>query len=219
MINNEKYIKLFKYMKDGGPGSGRKPEGKTRLPSGNDIASRMSGNGYPRPGSNQSSNKVRKNDYPEIDAQKGITDLSKYGKAGISNYPNLIRGLADLMEADELSNYPDEAAEYKTDRLSNKCKSMWEGIKNYMKEHGAYDDGDTEADIVFEKPGDANIEKAIRDIYRYRDNRNAPPDQRTSFGMRRNDKYSNPKHKTKTGWTSAGYINPDGSVPSNGANW
>ena len=48
MIKNELYIKLFKYMKDGGPGSGRKPEGKSRLPQGNNTAGRMSGYGYPR---------------------------------------------------------------------------------------------------------------------------------------------------------------------------
>lgn len=218
MIKNEKYIKLFKIMKDGGPGSGRKPEGKTRLPSGNNIASRMSGDGYPRPKGNSQSN-YNKNDYSEINAEKGLNDFSRYAKVGISNYPNLLKGLTDLLEADELSAYPDEAAEYKTDRLSNKCKSMYEGLKNYMNEHGMYDDGDDEPDIKFEKPGDANIEEAIKDIYKYRSNRNAPPSQRTGFGMRRNDKYSNPAHKRKTGWTSAGYINPDGSVPSNGSNW
>lgn len=216
-------------MKDGGPGSGRKPEGKTRLPSGNDIASRMSGNGYPRPGSNQSSNKVRKNDYPEIDKERGALDLSRYGNKGLHNFPNLLEGMTNLLEYDELCG-PDGkedylAADFKKkanlDRLSNKAKSMYGALKDYIKKYGIYDDGDTSPEIVFGEAPSESFNEAIEEIYRHKYNRGDVPSRRSSRGLRLNSKYkpANNKYRGETGWTSAGYINPDGSVPSNGPNW
>lgn len=226
MIKKEKYLKLFKIMKDGGPGSGRKPEGKSRLPGGNDIASRMSGNGYPRPEKKET---TKKNDYPEIDEKRGSLDLSRYANKGLHNYPNLLRGLTDLLEYDELlgpNNQEDwETEDYKKehnlDRLSNKSKSMYQALKSYMKQYGIYDDGDTSPDIQFGEAPSESFNNAIETIYFNKYNRAAPPSQRANFGLRRNDKYKpkENKYKGQTGWTSAGYINPDGSVPSNGPNW
>lgn len=210
MIKNEKYIKLFKIMKDGGPGSGRKPEG----------GSKKEYEPHPR---------VRKNNYPEIDKERGALDLSRYGNKGLHNFPNLLEGMTNLLEYDELCGPDGEedwiAADFKNevnlDRLSNKVKSMYGALKDYIKKYGIYDDGDTSPDIVFGDATNESFNDAIEDIYSHKYNRSNVPSRRSLVGLRANSKYKpkEAKYKGQTGWTSAGYINPDGSVPSNGANW
>lgn len=124
MIPNEKYLKLFKIMKDGGPGSGRRPEGKTRLPSGNDIASRMSGNGYPRPRLRPDSEPSKRTLPFEIGNNKitypdgSYTPLSKKSLS-----PEKRQKLAEKL----LSEYGEKAKIY-TDLLSNGNEALFDGL-------------------------------------------------------------------------------------------
>ena len=159
MTKNEKYIKLFKYMKDGGPGSGRKPEGKTRLPSGNDIASRMSGNGYPRPVSKPSNNiehsktkslhniYTNSNKYSDNERlsaiQSGLEALREYADDNPNDFSD------DILDTLSMAN---EDLEYGNGLVSNQVAQSMDLLSQI------YDNGGTKGlklnpDATYEKAG------------------------------------------------------------------